>query len=217
MAGTDQAQRGRRLRLGTISAMLLLHILALAVWTGTWITGRVEDTPLAVGGDAAAPAVPALALCGLALAAALTIAGPVFRAVLAVLQVLLGVSIALSGILVLTDPVAAAAPAVTARTGISGSRGVAELLDGAAATAMPALAIALGAASAALGVLLLLSSRRWPTRSRRFSAVRAEAAEGSGPIGEWDALSGGADPTAGAAPDRDDPADGLDRDRGTAG
>jgi Tryptophan-associated transmembrane protein (Trp_oprn_chp) len=196
-ASTDgeTAPRGRRLRLATIGGMLLLHALTLAVWTGTWITGQVQDTPLAVGGDAAAPALPALALCGLALAAALTIAGPVFRAVLAVLQVLLGVSIALSGILVVANPAAAAAPAVTARTGISGSDGVAGLLDAAAATALPFLAIALGAGSAALGVLLLLTSRRWPARSSRFSAVRAEAVDG-GSIEEWDALSGGDDPTA---------------------
>ena len=158
-------------------------------------TATVEGTPLAVAGDVAAPAVPALALCGLALAAALSIAGPVFRVVLALLQVLLGVSIALSGILVLADPTAAAAPAVTARTGISGSEGVAELLDAAAPSALPALAIALGAVSAALGVLLLLTGWRWPGRSSRFSAVPAEAVDG-GPIEEWDALSGGDDPTA---------------------
>ena len=195
MTATETTSRGRRLRLGTIGGMMLLHALALAVWTGTWVTGRVQDAPLAVGGDPAAPALPALALCGLALAASLSIAGPVFRAVLAVLQVLLGVSIALSGVLVLSNPVAAAAPAVTARTGITGSEGVADLFQAAAPTGLPLLAIALGAASAALGVLLLLTSRRWPARSSRFSAVRVESADG-GPIEEWDALSGGDDPTA---------------------
>ena len=202
---TETTPQGRRLRLVTIGGMLLLHALALAVWTGTWITGRVEDTPLAVGGDAAAPALPALALCGLALAASLSISGPLFRAVLALLQVLLGVSIALSGILVLSDPVSAAAPAVTARTGISGNEGVADLLEAAAPTALPALAIALGAASAALGVLLVVTSRRWPARTTRFSAVRVEGVgantdraetTGGGRIEEWDALSDGDDPTA---------------------
>jgi hypothetical protein len=196
MTGTDPQQHARRLRLATISGMLLLHALTLAVWTGTWITGRVEESPLAVAGDAAAPALPALALCGLALAAALTIAGPVIRSVFAVLQVLLGFSIALSGGLVLADPATAAAPAVTARTGITGSEGVAELLEAASATALPMLAVVLGTASTALGVLLLLTGRRWPTRSSRFSAAGAEAAGGAGPIEEWDQLSDGADPTA---------------------
>jgi hypothetical protein len=191
----DPGTAGRRLRLGTIAGMLLLHTLALLDWAGTWITASVEGTPLAVGGDVAAPAVPALALCGLALAAALSIAGPVFRVMLGLLQVLLGGSIALSGILVLANPVAAAAPAVTARTGVSGVEGVAGLLSDAAVTPLPALALVLGGASTALGVLLLATSRRWPDRTRRFSAVRAEAADG-GPIGEWDALSGGDDPTA---------------------
>ncbi|MFC0682361.1 Trp biosynthesis-associated membrane protein [Lysobacter korlensis] len=193
---TEHASGGRRLRIATITGMLLLHALALAAWTGTWLTGRVQDTPLAVGGDVAAPALPALSLCGLALAAALTISGPFFRAVLAVLQVLLGISIALSGILVLGNPAAAAAPAVTARTGVGGSAGVAELLDGATATALPVLAVAIGAASAALGVLLPATSRHWPTRSRRFSTDAADTAGGTDPIEEWDALSGGADPTA---------------------
>ncbi len=205
MTATGTSQPGRRLRLATIGGMLLLHVLALAAWTGTWITGRVQEAPLAVGGDAAAPALPALALCGLALAVSLSIAGPVFRAVLAVLQVLLGISIALSGVLVLSDPVSAAGPAVTARTGISGREGVAELLDAAAPTALPALAIALGIASAVLGVLLLITGRRWPARTRRFSAVRVETlgaeTDGAetfrgGPVDEWDALSGGDDPTA---------------------
>ena len=192
----DPAGTARRLRLGTIAGMLLLHAITLLVWAGTWITATVQDAPLAVAGETAAPALPALALCGLALAAALSIAGPGFRAVLGVLQVLLGGSIALSGILVLANPTAAAAPAVTARTGISGSDGVAELLGGVTVTPLPVLAILLGSASALLGVLLLATSRRWPTRSRRFSAVRTEAAGREDPIEEWDALSGGADPTA---------------------
>jgi hypothetical protein len=190
------AARGRRLRLGTISGLLLLHALALAVWTGTWITGHVQESPLAVPGEIAAPALPALALSGLALGAALTISGPFFRVVLAVLQLLLGVSIALNGVLVLADPSSAAAPAVTALTGISGHDGVAELLRNAAPTAMPFLAIAVGAASAGFGVLLAVTSRRWPGRSSRFGAVRAAGVQPAGSYGEWDALSGGVDPTA---------------------
>lgn len=186
----------RRLRLGTIAGMLLLHALTLLTWTGTWVTGTVQDAPLAVPGEIAAPALPALALCGLALAAALSIAGPGFRAVLGVLQFFLGGSIALSAILVLANPRAAAAPAVTARTGITGSDGVAELLGGVAVTALPMLALLLGAASALLGVLLLATGRRWPSRSRRFSAAPAGRAATTDPIEEWDALSGGADPTA---------------------
>jgi hypothetical protein len=209
---------GTRLRLGTIVGILLLHTLTLAVWAGNWVAGSVEGAPLAVGGDLAAPAVPALALCGLALGAALGIAGAVFRGILGLLQALLGVSIALSGVVVLTNPVAAAAPAVTARTGVSGTEGVADLLSSATATPLPAVAVVLGAASAALGVLLLLTGRRWPDRSRRFTAVRAEPAESAtglpaDPIEEWDALSGGSDPTLGPG----DLPDGLDRDRGTAG
>lgn len=214
MTGADPQRSARRLRLATITGMLLLHALSLAVWTGTWITGRVEESPLAVAGDAAAPALPALALCGLALAAALTIAGPLFRGVLAVLQVLLGFSIALSGWLVLADPATAAAPAVTVRTGISGSAGVAELLEAASATALPVLAVVLGAGSMALGVLLLLTGRQWPARSSRFSAARAESAGAAGPIEEWDLLSDGTDPTV--DPDRTPP-DQTRRDDGPAG
>jgi hypothetical protein len=217
----EPARRAARLRLLTISGILLLHGLTLLAWAGTWITGSVQGTPVAVGGDVAAPAVPALALAGLALAAALTIAGPVFRAILGVLQVLLGASIALSGLLVLADPRAAAAPAITARTGIAGDRSVGELLDGAAITALPALTVALGVASAALGLLLLGTLRRWPSRSRRFSAVRFEQDDEADPappgasarVGDWDALSEGEDPTA----EGPDSAGGEHEDRGTAG
>ncbi|MDQ4137346.1 MAG: Trp biosynthesis-associated membrane protein, partial [Actinomycetota bacterium] len=67
---------------------------------------------------------------------------------------------------------------------------------------------------AVLGGLLLATGRRWPDRSRRFTALRTEAADGSaGSIDEWDALSDGSDPTV----DPRDRRDGLDRDAGTAG
>jgi hypothetical protein len=158
------------------------------------VTGTVQGSPLAAPGAVAAPAIPALTLSGLALAGALTLAGPVFRAILGLLQVLVGASIALSAGLVIANPRGAAAPAVTERTGIAGERSAAGLLDAATVTALPALTMTLGIASAGVGVLLLVTLQRWPSRSRRFSAVRVEPEPGS--VGEWDALSDGSDPTA---------------------
>jgi hypothetical protein len=50
--------------------------------------------------------------------------------------------------------------------------------------------------AALVGVLLLATFRRWPAASRKYQAVRLE--DPSAPrdsVGDWDALSDGADPT----------------------
>jgi hypothetical protein len=150
-------------------------------------------------GDAAAPAVPPFALAALALVAALALAGPVFRVILGLLQALLGLGIAASGLLALGDPVAAAATRLTEATGIEGVASLRPLVEQVVVSVWPAVAIVAGVAGVLIGVGIALTASRWPQRSRRYDAVRATSAETSvqtDRLDAWDALSDGDDPTA---------------------
>ena len=181
---------------------ILLSGLTLLAWTSQWYTLRLGGSEaghsvLTVTGEAAAPGLVALALAGLALVAALAIAGPVFRAVLGVLQVLIGFTVGLSSVVAIGDPVAASASVVTAATGVSGKASVAALVVSSSQTAWPWLATVIGLLTIALGIFVLVTSRRWPGSSRRYQPVGFESAEpGSNPVSDWDTLSGGSDPTS---------------------
>ena len=124
----------RRLKNLTLVAAIVLGALTLLVWTGEWfsITLRESGTGhpvLSVTGDVAAPALIALALASLALVAALAISGPVLRAVLGVLQVVIGFTVALSAALAVSNPVRASESAVSAVTGVGGSNSIAALVS----------------------------------------------------------------------------------------
>ena len=187
----------QRLRLVTILSGLVLSGLALIAWTQQWVSVAVKNGPtLAVGGDIAAPALSTLSLAGLALVAALTVAGPVFRIVLGVLQASLGGLIVYSGFAALADPVSAAAPSITEVTGISGIESIRALVSSASVTAWPALTAALGILLVLLAVAVVVTSRRWPVSGRKYQPVRLESADGDASnVESWDALSGGDDPT----------------------
>ena len=212
----------RRLKLGHILVVLAASGLALLAWTQVWVNATVAQTGstgqnLEVAGSTAAPGVTALALAGLALAGALSIAGPVIRMVLGVLEVLLGFSVSLSAFLAITDPAAASAGAVTDATGISGADSVVDAVAEASVTPWPFVALLAGVVMAGAGVGVLVTARRWPGPTSRYQAVRFEAAEpggatdahghvdadGAGPsvppsdaVDDWDGLSRGEDPTA---------------------
>ena len=201
--------------------MLLASGLALLAWTQVWVNAIVGQSgsarqSLEVSGSTAAPAVTALALAGLALAGAVSIAGPVIRVVLGVLEVLLGFSVILSAFLAITAPAAASAGAVTDATGISGVDSVVDAVTEAALTPWPFVALLAGVVMFGAGVGVLVTARRWPGPTSRYQAVRFETAEPGemtavhGPDGadsstpgstsdavdDWDGLSRGEDPTA---------------------
>src|SRR5665647_2348429 len=120
---------GRRLKLTLILGVLLASGLALLAWTQVWINADVAmlgavQRHLPVPGSTASPALSALALAGLALGGARTIAGPVIRVVLGLLEVLLGVSVFLAAFAAVSDPAAASAGAVTKATGIAGKNSI---------------------------------------------------------------------------------------------
>ncbi|RLQ86539.1 peptidase [Mycetocola zhadangensis] len=180
---------------------LVLAGLTLIAWTQQWLTVTLTEPgvePLPVDGTVAAPALAALALAALALAAALAIAGTAFRYILGALQVLLGGSIVLSAILVFTDPVGAAEPAVTDATGIAGAESVAAIVETAVLTACPVLTLVFGVLTALAGVGIVATARRWPRSSKKYSAVRVEpvaTAEMPDAVDSWDELTRGDDPT----------------------
>lgn len=196
----------RRLKNFALLATIVVSGLTLLTWTGQWFSltiaadatgSSAKTTVLAVSGDVAAPGLIALALAGLALTAALAIAGPVFRFVLGALQVLLGVTIAGSSIVAFAHPIRASESVVTAATGVSGSKSVAALVTAVSESAWPYLAAIVGVLTVAVGVFVLLTGRRWPGSSRKYQAVTLEPSEvGENPVSDWDSLSGGSDPTS---------------------
>ncbi|HKH08285.1 MAG TPA: Trp biosynthesis-associated membrane protein [Agromyces sp.] len=202
-----------RMKLPAIVATIIGAGLVLLSWSQTWFTLVIETgagastaDPIEVAGSVASPALAALGLAGLALVAALAIAGPGIRVVLGVLEVLLGGCILLAAGISLGDPVAAVSAAVTDATGVSGSGPTAELVASVTATLWPVLAIAGGALVVVAGVVVLVTGTRWPASSRRYSGARlaedvagattvAERPASDRAIDDWDGLSRGDDPT----------------------
>lgn len=188
----------QQIRLQTTLVLVILNAVVLVTWTQPWYTlGLTDGTSILVAGDVAAPALTALALSGLALAGALTIAGVFFRVVLGVLQSLLGTLVITSAALALADPVSAGAAAITASTGVTGAESLAALVSSVFMSALPATALGAGVALVVVGLLTAVFARRWPSASRRFSAVQSQTGgHQRSTIGDWDALTGGDDPTS---------------------
>ena len=206
----------RRLKNLTLVAAIVLGALTLLVWTGEWFSINLRESAtghpvLSVTGNVAAPALIALALASLALIAALAISGPIFRMLLGLLQVVIGSTVALSAVLAVLNPVRASESAISAVTGVGGSKSIAALVTTVSQTAYPIIAIIVGVLTMALGVLVLVTGRRWPGSSGRYrQPVVLEAPEavggaeaGSAPedaaahaVSDWDTLSGGTDPTS---------------------
>lgn len=187
----------RRLKLSLLLSAILLAGLVFAGWTQQWFSVELLDgATLAVAGDVAAPALSTLALTCLVLVGALSIAGPFFRVVLGVLQVALGATMVLSGVLALGDPVAASAASISEATGIAGATGVAGLVSSVAMTAWPWISTVASALIAVTGVAVIVTARQWPTSGQKYGRSSLVADGEHNSIDDWDALSDGADPTS---------------------
>jgi hypothetical protein len=199
--GSLRVDRARRLRLFTILAIGLVAGLSLITTTQTWWTLHLHSQSIAIAGTVAAPALAALSLCGLVLAAALALAGPVFRVILALLQMLLAFTIVLTTILSLVAPDQPSQEAVSTATGVAGAHSIAKLILSVALTPWGFVAAVLGAIAFLVGLWLLVSSRFWPVASRKYQAVRFAPAEGPrDAVVDWDSLTEGTDPTEDAKP-----------------
>jgi hypothetical protein len=200
---TVPLQRAKRLRLLTILAIAAIAGLSLLTTTQDWWTVKLAGESIPVQGTVAAPALSALALSGLALAAALAIAGPVFRLVLGVLQVVIGFTIVLTTILTLANPEQASESLVSKATSVAGTASITALISSFSLTPWGFVAVGLGVLAIVVGVFELATFRRWPLASRKYSAVRVVPADGPrDAVVDWDTLSRGTDPTEDPGPDR---------------
>ncbi|WP_431221376.1 Trp biosynthesis-associated membrane protein [Leifsonia xyli] len=177
----------RRVKYTTLLLFVVGSVLALLAATQTWFAIRLSDTAehaatITVAGSVAAPALTALALAGLALTAALAIAGPVFRIVLALLGLLLGVSMLVSAITALSDPVRAAASAITTATGVAGDASIRHLVHSVEVGFWPWLAVVAGVVIILASAAVVVFSRLWPGPSRKYQ-TRFEGEDGR-PAGE---------------------------------
>jgi len=199
----------RRIKPILILAVIAASGLGLLAWTQVWVSVRLaadgtSQQVIDVTGTIAAPGLTALALAGLALAGALTIAGVVIRIVLGILEMLLGVSVILSAALALADPVGASAAAVTTATGIAGSDSTRAAVQSATLTFWPFLALAAGILMLLVGLVVCVTARRWPGPTTRYETTRfapvMDAATGQSrprdAVDDWDGLTRGDDPTA---------------------
>lgn len=189
-----------------LAAVTLLGAGALLAWSQTWFVatlapGNSLDETVSVGGDAAAPALVPLSLAVLAVVAALAIARPIVRRVLACVLAALGIGIAAAGVVALSDPLAAVATSVTASTGLDGDRAVDAAVLSVDVSLWPAVTIAIGAALTILALALVFTSRLWGGDSQRHEAPKASTDGSSAApshVSDWDSLSSGDDPTSAA-------------------
>ena len=201
IAITVDEGRARRIRLYTIAAVGVVAGLTLITTTQVWWTLHLATRSLPIAGTVAGPALAALALCGLVLAAALALAGPVFRLILALVQLLLAFTIVFSTIVSIARPNQPSASAVQSATGVAGSASIDGLIRSVTLTPWGFVASGLGVVAFLIGVWLLFTFRLWPVASRKYQPVRFEPAEGPrDAVVDWDALSDGTDPTADAGP-----------------
>lgn len=193
-----------RLRLVALLALVLLAAGVLLAWSQEWFRVAIDGDEFGVRGDVAAGALAPLALTGLALVAALALAGPVLRVLLGILGALLGVSVIAVTMLSISDPPQSVATAVGEHTGIAGLDSIRAIIDRVDQSVWPWVAVAAGILLILTGALIAVTGPRWPGSGRRYSRTRLTPVEGN-PVDDWDALSAGEDPTGGqsAASDTD--------------
>jgi hypothetical protein len=190
------APSGRRLKSLAILAGLAISAVLLLTWTQVWVVLELTDgARLEASGEVASPAIAALGLAGLAAAAALSLAGPVFRRILGVLQVAVAGTAVIATIPAISDPIGASAAVVTDATGVSGAESVSALVSSAMLTAWPFVALIAGILGTALGVFIVVSASRWPQSGRKYQSIRLQDADDNSAVDDWDALSDGQDPT----------------------
>jgi Tryptophan-associated transmembrane protein (Trp_oprn_chp) len=189
---------GSRVKLTLLLAGLVASGVIILASTQAWFSVTLSDkSQLDVAGNVAAPALAVLGLTNLVLVAALSIAGPFFRVVLGILQSVIAVTVVLSSMLAITNPGSAAATLVTKATGVAGAESVQALVASIEPSPWPWVALVAGVALTLLGIGVITTARSWPGSSRKYSAVRFAETDGAeDPVGAWDALSDGADPTA---------------------
>jgi hypothetical protein len=175
-----------------IAAGLLIASGGLPWLTVTFPHGALPIDTLSVTGYQAAPSLAALSLAAIAVAVALTIARPVLRVALGIVQVLVAIGLLSVITLTILDPTAAAASAIAGVSGISDSGQ--DVLDATASlTVLPAVALVLAGVLLVIAISTLVTARRWPDGGDRHETPAAT--EQGTASSSWDRLSRGDDPT----------------------
>lgn len=190
--------RGRCVLAGLIAAGTLF-LITRAVWVRADVSDLVGgSSALEVTGAQAASAAAACAAVALAASAVLALASRPVRWVSGPLMILTGAGAAIAAWDVHARPSAHAATAIAQKAGASG--GVSGSISSVAVAVWPLVALVPCAVLVALGTVVLIRGRAWPTRTRfeREGGARATptaAAVREDPAATWDALSRGEDPT----------------------
>jgi hypothetical protein len=181
-----------------VATLLLLGGAVFAVTAPVWLrtsvaTALEPEVLVEVTGTTAAPAVTAAAFVTLACALASTLAGRVARRVALAVAVLAGLTVVGGTAGVLLD---VEGPAVA---GAADAAGVTALVAPVTVTVWPWAALVVGAGVVVVGVLALIGSGAWPApggRHERAGAQEREVPSEPDSQADWDALSGGTDPSA---------------------
>lgn len=183
-----------------ITGLLIAGVLALASGTQPWVRVTLEQgisaqPNLAAAGNDANAALTPIAIAILALGIALTIAGKVFRYILAAIAVLLGVGLVWAGISGLANPIQGASIHLQELTGLTGGAQF-EVVQGAVSTLWPYATVAAGALSIVAGVIVAVRSATWKTGGRKYEQNSAQQ-PGQEPdrVSDWDMLTHGEDPS----------------------
>lgn len=191
----------RRARMLGVLAFLLAGGIGIISSTQVWATVQRADAgeTLTVTGAVIYPLLAPLSLAVLALGAALSIAGPVLRHILAAIGIAAAITLIFgTAPLIGSAPVQAVAPAVTEATGLGGTESLREVVADVASTPWPVIALLCWMLLALASVFVLVTARRWPAGGRRYRSAGESAQRGSGPldsVDSWDELSHGTDPT----------------------
>jgi uncharacterized membrane protein (TIGR02234 family) len=208
---------GQKIKSRILLLVAICAVLAMVAWSQTWLTltlsqGIGAEAPIPVTGQTMAPGLSALGLTGLALLAALSLAGPVFRVVLGTVQVALGVGIIFSALGALNDSIAVAAPALIDITGLQDIPALKAIVLDQELSPWAYASVGIGIVTAIAGILILVTSGLWPRSGRKYAASIPPVTPGGATlaveplvedvdasharIDAWDDLSRGSDPTS---------------------
>ena len=196
-----------RPKLLVVSAIALVGALGLLSGSQSWISFMIDGTHSveAVAGHEVNAAVSPISIAIVAAALALTIAGPVFRRALGVLVALLGAGLAALTISVIAAPLTPITGRITELTGISGESTTALVVWNSLSPWVWAC-VGAGALALILGLVVAVFSGSWSAGGRKYDATpkseaNAKASDAPDRISDWDALSGGDDPSEAEDPD----------------
>ncbi|UOR02966.1 Trp biosynthesis-associated membrane protein [Leucobacter allii] len=186
-----------RAKLPTLAAVALSGGLGLVAGSQRWVSFMLETEHRVetVAGNDVNSALAPVSIAVVAAALALTIAGPVFRRVLGVLVALLGAGLIALTLGVVVDPLSAIRGRITALTGIAGSDTSGMVVWHELSPWVWASVVA-GAVAVLAGTAVVVAGGRWAAAGRKYDAKPRAAASGAPDrISDWDALSGGDDPS----------------------